>query len=51
MMPGIKGMKTLVATPSKMEDDGTKSENNREFKLLLYDITMGYIQLPWWLRW
>ena len=46
MMPGIKGMKTLVATPSRIEDDGTKRKTNREFKLFLNDITMGCIWLP-----
>ena len=46
MMPGIKGIKTLVATPSRVEDDGTKRKN-REFKHLLNDITMGCIWLPW----
>lgn len=40
-MPGIKGMKTLVATPSRVKHYRTKSTKNREFKLLLNEITIG----------
>ena len=40
-MPGIKGMKTLVGTPSRVKHYRTKSKNNREFELLLNEITIG----------
>lgn len=41
MIPGIKGMKTLVATPSRVKHYRTKSKNNREFKILLNEVTIG----------
>lgn len=43
MMPGIKGMKTLMAIPSREEDDRTKTKNNRESKLLWNDTAMGML--------